>query len=96
MFWIFESGEEEGLTRGTDEKLDRLSFESESVRRRASGPPQGFSSACMGEARREVWMDWMGCKRWVFNGRLRGGAVLGWQCTFCSAAHCWNTRFSCY
>ena len=31
MFWILEFGEEEGLTRATDEKLDRLCFENESV-----------------------------------------------------------------
>ena len=42
----------EGLTRATDGKLDWLSFENESVTsevpwkgRRASGPPQGSSSA---------------------------------------------------
>ena len=43
-----------------------------------------------------------------FNCRLRGGAVRGggkspevpnigeWQCPICGAAHCWNTRLSCY
>ena len=40
------------------------------------------------------------------HGRTRGGAARGsgkvevpnigeWQCTFCGAAHCWNTRLSC-
>ena len=45
-----------------------------------------------------------GLQEVVFNGRLWGGAVRGggkavevpnigeWQCTFCGAAHCWNTR----
>ena len=48
-----------------------------------------------------------GLQEVVFNGRLRSGAVGGggkaevpnigeWQCTFCGAVHCWNTRFSCY
>ena len=43
----------------------------------------------------------------VFHGRLRGGGsrgngkgdfpnIGGWQCSFCSALHCWNTRYSSY
>ena len=31
MYWIFDFGEEEGLMRAIDEKLDRLNFETESV-----------------------------------------------------------------
>ena len=52
MYWIIEFGEEEGLLRAIDEKLDGLNFETESgvsevpwQGRRASGPLQGFSSA---------------------------------------------------
>ena len=48
-----------------------------------------------------------GLQEVVFNGRIRDGAARGtgkvevpyvgeWQCTFCGAAHCWNTRVSCY
>ena len=49
-----------------------------------------------------------GLQEVVFNGKLRGGAVrcggkaaevpdVGeWQCTFCGATNCWNTRLSCY
>ena len=48
-----------------------------------------------------------GLQEVVFHGRIRGGAARGigkvevpgigeWQCTFCGAAHCWNTRLSCY
>ena len=60
-------------------------------------------------AKREVsGLGLVGLQEVVFNGRLRGGAVRGtgkavevpnigeWQCTFCGAAHCWNTRLSCY
>ena len=166
MFWIFEVGEEEGLTRAIDEKLDRFSFENESVASEVlwkgdvlqvhpkvslqptekeevcflfRGPGGlGIQSVhsrasleewCMGlhgrgsgrgvdgyfttlggrilKAGREVsWLGLDGLQEVVFNGRLSGGAVRGggkaevsntaeWQCTFCSAARCWNTRFSC-
>ena len=157
MFWIFEFGEEEGLTSAIDEKLDRLSFENESVASEVPykgdvlqvhpevplqltekeevcflfrGPGGLGIQRVHGGASLEEWylglhgrgsggggilnpgkevsgLGLDGLQEVVFNGRLRGGAVRGggkaevpnigeWQCTFCSPAHCWNTRFSCY
>ena len=43
----------------------------------------------------------------VFHGRLKGGASKGtsrgdlpnlgeWQCSFCMAPHCWQTKMACY
>ena len=43
----------------------------------------------------------------VFHGRLKGGAskgagrvdslnVVEWQCSFCMAPHCWQTKMACY
>ena len=93
-------------------------------RRRASGPPKGFSSAncqvdwefrrCMAGLLWQYHFGWEvsglgldGLQEVVFNGRPRRGAVRGggkaaevpnfgeWQCTFCGAAHSWNTRLSC-
>ena len=48
-----------------------------------------------------------GLQEVVFHGRLKGGAGKGagrvdthnvgeWQCSFCLAPHCWNTRMACY
>ena len=46
-------------------------------------------------------------QEFVFHGRLRGGASKGvgrvdspnlgeWQCSFCMAPHCWQTKMACY
>ena len=48
-----------------------------------------------------------GLQEVIFHGRLKGGAGKGagrvdmpnvgeWQCSFCMAPHCWNTRMACY
>ena len=48
-----------------------------------------------------------GLQEVVFHGRLRGGAGKGagrgdfpsvgeWQCSFCMAPHCWQTKTACY
>ena len=48
-----------------------------------------------------------GLQEVVFHGRLRGGAGKGagrgdmpsvgeWQCSFCVAPHCWQTKMACY
>ena len=48
-----------------------------------------------------------GLQEVIFHGRLKGGAGKGagrgdtpnvgeWQCSFCLAPHCWNTRMACY
>ena len=57
------------------------------------------------DPKREVsGLGLVGLQEVVFNGRLRGGAARGtgkavevpdigeWQCAFCGAGHCWNTR----
>ena len=60
------------------------------------------------DSQREVsGLGLCGLQEVVFHGRIRGEAARGtgkvevpnigeWQCNFCGAAQCWNTRLSCY
>ena len=82
------------------------------ARARLRGDVGGYFTTLGGrilDPQREVsGLGFVGLQEVVFIGRLRGGAARGtgnavevpfigeWQCTFCGAVHCWNTRLSCY